>query len=117
MTIRYLLRLTPIVALLACLAAPASADTPSNAVYVRNPSKSTLHFQFGCVNGTTRNYTIGPKTGFWLWNDNGCRHYTVLQRTADSDGNVTHTLNYTLTAGYRYEFFFNDGYWDMGGPY
>lgn len=115
MTIRYLARLMPIVALLACVTAPALAETPSNAVYIRNTSKGTLHFQFGCIGGTPRDYTIGPKTGFWLWNDNGCRHYTVVQRTSNDDGVVTHTLNYTVNAGYRYEFFFDNdhNYWNM----
>jgi hypothetical protein len=115
MTIRNLARLAPIVALLACMTAPAWADTPANAVYIRNDSKdSTLHFQFQCVAGTPRDYTIGPKAGFWLWNDNGCRHYTVIQRTS-TDGVVTHTLNYEVTAGYHYEFFFDTthNYWNM----
>jgi hypothetical protein len=110
-----LLRLTFVVTLLACVAAPALADTPSNAVYIRNTSKdSTLHFQFRCIGGTPRDYAIAPKTGYWLYNDNGCRHYTVLQLTS-TNGVVTHTLKYDVNAGHRYEFFWDNdhAYWNM----
>ncbi len=84
---------------------PAIA-TPSNAFYLQNDSNKVLHFLYGCEGGTMYARTVPAARGWYFWVKNGCTLYTIKKTTDMSDGE-TKTFTYTLTAGHRYEIFWD----------
>ncbi|MDE2482257.1 MAG: hypothetical protein KGN02_08700 [bacterium] len=85
---------------------PAMA-APENAFYLQNSSTTTLHFQYGCSGGRMYSRTIAPARGYYYWVKNGCTVYTIKKSTTDNASGEEMTFTYSLTAGHRYEIFWD----------
>ena len=73
-----------------------------------------MHFQYGCDGGKLYSKTIPPEHGYSYWVRSGCTDYTIRKTTDLRDGE-TKTFTYDLTAGHRYEIFWDrsKGAWNI----